>query len=362
MVDALWDIKLKPAILARYPNTTAAQLTEAHGYAYGGAIIQDMGYYPYGSEFFSDLLHYVRSGEFVSSLIQESQTVDEYAFALGAVSHYVGDNDGHQFAVNPGEPMLYPKLREKFGPVITYEDNPTGHLRTEFGFDVLEVAKGNFAPEAYHDFIGFEVAVPVLARAFHDTYSLELGDVFSNFEKAVGSYRYAVSKTIPMATRVAWADKSEEIKKSIPGETRIKFQYIMKRSSYEQEWGKTYDKPSLADRILAGLLKLLPPVGPLRALKLTVPTPTVEQLFMKSFERATVQFAVPRGPISLQNTNLDTGLPEKPGTYRLNDEAHAKLLDELAKKDFAGLTDSTKQELAEFYGNLSAPDCNEKRR
>src|SRR5690242_3940130 len=189
MIDALWDVKLKPVLLARFPNATPEQLKEAHAYAYGGAIIQDIGFYPHGNGYFSDLTHYVRAGDFIVALIAQSQNLNEFAFALGALSHYLGDNDGHRLGTNVAEPILYPKLQRKFGNVITYEDNPLVHLQTEYGFDVLEVARGNFAPEAYHDFIGFNVARPVLDRAFRETYGFELRTVFPNFDRAIGSYR-----------------------------------------------------------------------------------------------------------------------------------------------------------------------------
>jgi len=128
IVDALWEVNFKPILLSRFPGATKEELKEAHGYAYGGAIIQDLGYYPHSNPRFSDLTHYVRTGDFIDALITESQTLDEFAFALGALSHYVSDNDGHRLATNLGEPLLYPKLRRKYGDVITYEDNPAGHL------------------------------------------------------------------------------------------------------------------------------------------------------------------------------------------------------------------------------------------
>src|SRR5450432_4066675 len=166
IIDAAWDVSIRHLLLARFPNATPEELKRAHGYAYGGAIIQDLGYYPHGSRQFSDLTHYVRTGDFIQALINESRDLNELAFALGALSHYVGDLDGHRYATNVAEPILYPRLRKKFGPTITYEDSPAGHLKTEFGFDVIEIARGNFAPEAYHDFIGFYVAKDLLVRAF----------------------------------------------------------------------------------------------------------------------------------------------------------------------------------------------------
>jgi hypothetical protein len=359
LIDALWDVKLKSVLRAQFPNTTEEELKRAHGYAYGGAIIQDLGYYPHGNKTFSDLTHYVRTGDFVLALISESQDLNELAFALGAMSHYISDIEIHRFATNPGEPLLYPKLGRKYGNVVTYEDNPAAHLKTEFGFDVLEVAKGNFAPEAYHDFIGFYVATPLLGRAFQDTYGLELQDLFSNFDRTVGSYRRAVSNTIPKATRIAWAEKRDEIQSAQPGKTQKNFIYVMRRSSYERDWGKQYDRPSPGDRFLALLLKLLPPIGPLRALRFQMPTPAVEKLFVESFTRCAAQYGVAldnasRKKLELEDKNYDTGLITLPGTYRLADDVYAYWLDLLAKKNFSAVTPAITTALLGYYGDVSA--------
>src|ERR1019366_550897 len=166
IIDSAWKDVLQPALLKRFPASTPDDLKNAHAFAYGGAIIQDMGYYPFGSKFFSDLVHYVRSGEFVEALLRDSSNLNEYAFAIGAMAHYCSDNNGHGLAVNLAVPMLYPDLKEKYGDVVTYEQSPAAHLKTEFAFDVVQVANGHYAPEAYHDDIGFEVASDLLAKAF----------------------------------------------------------------------------------------------------------------------------------------------------------------------------------------------------
>lgn len=360
IVDALWDGELKPVLLAKFPNSTPEELKKAHGFAYGGAIIQDLGYYPHGSEQFSDLTHYVRTGDFIVALVNEARDLNELAFALGALSHYVSDLDGHRFATNVGEPMLYPKLRRKYGDVITYADNPAGHLKTEFGFDVLEVAKGNFAPQAYHDFIGFHVSKTVLQKGFRDTYGLDLQDVFKDFDRAIESYRRSVSKTIPMATRVAWAEKSSEIQQSEPGITRERFVYVMSQSSYERNWGKQYDRPTSGDRVLAFVVRLLPPIGRLKDLKFKMPTATVEKLFMQSFDRASKQYGETleeaRGnTLQLENKNYDVGVVTPAGAYRLDDDVQAFWLDLLAKKGFRTVTPPMAAELLSYYSDLNAP-------
>src|SRR5579871_1744172 len=127
IIDSAWDSAIKPLLLQRFPAATADELTEAHAYAYGGSIIQDLGYYPFGSKFFSDLTHYVRSADFILNMIRESQDLNEYAFALGSLSHYAADNDGHRMATNLSVPLLYPNLRLKFGATVTYADDPFSH-------------------------------------------------------------------------------------------------------------------------------------------------------------------------------------------------------------------------------------------
>jgi hypothetical protein len=360
LVDALWGAKLRAILLSRFPNATPEELKQAHGFAYGGAIIQDLGYYPHGSTKFSDLTHYVRTGDFVVALFQEARGLNDLAFALGALSHYVSDLDGHRYGTNVGEPLLYPKLYKKFGNVITYEDDPVAHLKTEFGFDVLQVARGNFAPQAYHDFIGFYVAKDLLQRAFRDTYGLELAGLFGDFDLAIDSYRSAVSRTIPMATRVAWSMRKNEIRKAHPGQSRRKFVYLMKRSSYRREWGKRYDEPSKWEQLLGFLLRLLPPIGPLKALGFKMPTPPVERLFMVSFERATDRYSqtlteAVNQAFQLEDENYDVGMPTPAGVYRLNDEAQAFWLHELAVKKFTTVTPAIRQELLAFYSDPNAP-------
>ena len=249
IIDAAWKESIVPLLVKRFPNATPEELLEAHAYAYGGAIIQDMGYYPFGNSFFSDLTHYLRSGDFVLALIEESTDLNEYAFALGALAHYAADNSGHPIATNRAVSMTYPQLAKKYGPVVTYEDKPSAHMKVEFGFDVDQVAKGHYAPKAYHDFIGFEVSKALLERAFARTYSLDLSSVFFRVDLAIGSYRHAVSTVIPRTTKVAWHLKRREIQHGDPSENKTKFVYNISNSGYRKEWGDVYEKPDFFDRM-----------------------------------------------------------------------------------------------------------------
>jgi zinc dependent phospholipase C len=360
IIDTAWDNTLRPLILERYPHAKPEELLEAHGYAYGGAIIQDMGYYPHGSHQFSDLTHYVRSGDFIRALLRDATDVNGYAFALGALSHYAADIDGHRVATNRAVPILYPRIKKKYGDIVTYEQSPIAHLKTEFGFDVMEIAQQHYAPDSYHDFIGFGVAVPLLEQAFRETYGLDLKAVLTDQEKVLGSYRRDVSTLIPKATRIAWTLKKHEILKVQPSMTRKKFMYNLSRASYEKNWGHVYLKPTFRERCAAFFIRLVPKIGPLRVLKLSRPTPETEKMFEASFNAALDRYKVLLGQLrtgqpDVPNWNFDTGEPTPPGTYAMNDHAHAMLLEELAKDSFAGASTEMRTELLQFYADPDAP-------
>jgi zinc dependent phospholipase C len=357
LVDAAWEASLRPALLARFPGASAEDLRRARAYAYGGSLIQDMGYYPFGNKLFSDLTHYVRSGGFLEALLRESKDLDEYAFALGALSHYSGDDLGHALATNRSVPLLFPKLRAQYGREVAFADDPTAHIRVEFGFDVVQVARGQYASRAYHDFIGFEVSKPVLGRAFKATYGVDLKDIFRNLDAALASYRKAVSTTIPQLTKVAWREKHDQIHKLVPGATRAQFVYSMTRGEYKKEWGNEYRVP-LFGRILGFLVRVLPKVGPLRAASPKIPTPEAERLFLESFDAAVEDYrALLRGlaGLDLGNPNLDLGRPSRAGEYRLADEAYSRLLDKLGRRDFAGVGPELRQDILRFYADPEAP-------
>jgi hypothetical protein len=357
IIDAAWKDYIKPLLLKRFPNSTPEELRDAHAYVYGGAIIQDLGYYPFGSRLFSDLTHYVRSGDFVISLIAESRDLNEYAFALGALAHYAADLSGHPLATNRAVPMLYPKLAKKYGPDMTYEENPSAHAKVEFGFDVDQVAEGNYAPSAYHDFIGFQVSKPVLERAFLKTYSVEMSEVCGSVDLSIGSYRHSVSKVIPRTTKVAWHLKKNEIKNSNPSETRQKFIYNVSKSEYRKDWGHVYEKPSFFARFKAFFLRLVPKAGPFSPLAFHPPTPAVEQIYMHSFNETLARYeqllvAQQEGSLILPNKNFDTGETTEAGAYQLTDKTYAKLLGKLNAKP---VPDALRRNILEFYADLGKP-------
>ena len=360
IVDSLWDSSIQKMLLKRFPAATPEELEQAHAYAYGGCILQDLGYYPFSSHFFSDLTHYVRSGDFIVALIRESQDLNEYAFALGALAHYAAYNSGHRLATNLAVPILYPKLRRKFGKQVTYDDDPLAHIRTEFGFDVLQVAQGRYAPDAYRGFIGFQIAKPVLERAFLDTYGIELKDVFGNLDLALGSFRYSVGSIIPGMTRVAWQLKKDQMIKEIPGVTKKKFLYNLSRSSYEKQWGAQYHRPGIRTRFVAWVLKVIPKSGPFKSLAFRAPTPEIEKMFMASFNATidsyrTLLANVDAGRMELPNQNFDLGELTFAGKYAGTDRAFDKLLAKLADHKFAGLPEELRSNLLDYYKDRKPP-------
>ena len=359
IVDLVWTGELRPLLLMRFPALTEDQLKEAHGFAYGGAVIQDLGYYPFGSVEFSDLVHYVRSGDFVRELLAQSQNANEYAFALGALAHYASDIAGHP-AVNQAVSIQYPKLRAKYGNSVRYAEDHAAHLKTEFGFDMEQVAKNRYPSQQYHDFIGFQVSKPLLERTFPVVYGVELKDVLTHEDLAIGSYRFAVSRMIPEMTKIALRTHEKDMKKESPSFAKKKFLYRLSRSDYEKEWGKDYKKDGFRTRLFSILLRYMPKMGPFKALAFNSPTTQTAEMYFKSINTTVDQYRiylqqVRAGSLELTNSDFDTGKETTAAEYSLTDEAYAKLLDRLTRQKFALTSPELRVNVLNFYSNLSLP-------
>ena len=362
VVDLAWKTHIVPLLQARFPNLTPDQIKEAHAYAYGGAIIQDIGYYPFGSHQLSDMLHYVRSGAFVSNLIRESTSPDEYAFALGALAHYTSDTYGHP-AVNQATAREYPKLERRFGPTVTYAEDPVAHLQTEFGFDVLEVAQQRYAPEAYHDFIGFQVAKPVFERAFLDTYGLDLNQVLTHEDLAIGTYRKTISTLLPKMTRVAYADFHKQIQQTEPTYVPKHLIYRLNKADYKKDWDDNYQKPGLGARFVGAFLRILPKIGPLKDLSLRIPDPATQKQFLDGMNTVVDRYhkeldVLKREPpdspsLTLSQVDLDTGKPTAPGEYSLADQTYARYLQAVAQHPEKPLPPAARADLLHYFERAS---------
>jgi zinc dependent phospholipase C len=365
-IDVTWDTLLQPLLKQRFPRASADDLTRARSFAYGGSVIQDLGYYPFGNKFFSNLVHYVRSGDFVEALIRDARTIDEFAFALGALAHYANDTRGHPEAVNVTVPIVFPKLQQKYGNAVTYAQAPRQHVIVEFSFDIVHAVGGAFLPDTYKRFIGFRVATPLLERAFRATYGLEMRDLFADQDRAISTYRYAVSQIIPTLTDAAWRDKHEEIVKLTPTIDRNAFVFSYPRTAFEQDYGRDYQRPGLFARFIGVLYRILPKVGPLRPLAFKAPTPEAAELFAKSFRDATARFRTEVNDLrdrkfEIRNTNFDTGEPSRFGDYSLADETYGELVGRLADHKFQGMPAALTRDIVAFYGDGPGPAVQDKK-
>jgi len=366
VIDLVWTSNIVPLLKERFPDATDDDIRQAHAYAYGGSVIQDIGYYPFGSHYFSDLLHYVRTGDFVDALLADSTNINEYAFALGALAHYTGDIVGHPY-VNEVTAREYPKLRKQYGPIVTYEEDPLAHLRTEFGFDVAQIGHSRFASQDYHNFIGFQVSKDLLNRAFQDTYGIPATDVLTHEDLAIATYRHSVSTTIPHMTRVALVAYGKQLKSEDHSFDRKKFVYRINKSQYRQDYGRGYQKPGIGARMLAVIIRIMPKVGPFRSLRLSLPTAQDEDLYFRSvnqtvdtykgyLDQLRAPYIEAHGGLVLEDVDLDTGHPTACSEYGLSDKTHAKLLAQLTAPNAPGpVPDTLHKGLLTYFDTKTQP-------
>jgi hypothetical protein len=289
----------------------------------------------------------------------QSQDANEYAFALGALAHYASDIAGHP-AVNQSVSIQYPKLRAKYGNFVRYAQDHTAHLKTEFGFDMVQVAKNRYASQQYHDFIGFQVSKPLLERTFPIVYGLELKDVLTHEDLAIGSYRFAVGRMIPEMTKIALRTHKKDMMKETPNLAKKKFLYRLSRSDYEKEWGKDYKKDGFKTRVFAILLRYMPKVGPFKALAFNNPTPQTEDMYFKSINTTVDQYRmfleqVRSDSLEIANYDFDSGKETKAAEYSLTDDTYAKLLGQLAERKFDFTSPDLRENILNFYSDLSLP-------
>ncbi len=363
LIDLTWRSAIRPLLLERFPGSTDAQLREAHAFAYGGCDAQDMGYYPFGNKFFSELTHYVRAGDFINNLFRESRNVDEYAFAIGALSHYIGDSIGHSVAVNPSTGINFPGLAEKYGPIVTYDENPHAHVRTEYAFDIEQLSKRTFAPPAFMRFIGFRVPRGLLERAFVATYGIEVRELVGKTLPAMRTYRTSVRTLIPIFSNAEIVLHGKQFAPDTDNAEYRQFVQELQQADYERHWAHTYEKPGFGSHLLAIVIKIIPKIGPASYLAIKIPDAQTEAWYIKSVNRSAGDYrrlldrlrAHPTAVLDLPNRDLDTGAKVKAGDYALTDETYAKLVDRLASDPSRTIPDGLRENILEYYGDLSAP-------
>jgi len=359
IVDAAWQEGLVPLIRKRFPQVSESDLQEARAYGYGGSHLADLGYFPLGSELFSELLHYVRSGDFVAELLKQADSPQQYAFALGALAHYVADSIGHPNATNRAVALMYPKLARRHGDHVTYADSPSAHLQTEFRFDVFQVARRGEIPDLFQHAMGFQVPRPLLENAFREIYGIELDDLFTSYDVALLTYRWAFRAAIQEATGIAWELYRGDIESFEPQTTLEKFLRVPSREEFEKEFGKTYRQPGYFARFVAFFGNLVPNVGPFRRLPYKPLPEDVRKLYLDAFHEAEDgyrrQLRKVRGDrVQLANLDLDTGKPEQPGGYSVADETYVELVRRLADDHFASASPELIRDLRRHFQDRDA--------
>lgn len=362
LIDLAWNDSIRPLLLAKFPKATAAQLIEAHSYAYGGSAVQDMGYYPFGKPFFSNLTHYVRTGDFVAWMFQNARTIDEYAFAIGALSHYLGDSIGHSEAVNPATAAAFPKLQKKYGEAVTYGESPHGHIRTEFGFDINELTNAAFAPQAYLRHIGFRVPRKFLERAFVATYGFDIHEILgkAHARPSLKSYRTSVRSFISAFSEAEVVLHRHQFPPNPDSEAYRTFAERVARTNYDRHWRHTYKEPGIKAHLLAAFVFLVPKVGAASDLAIKIPTPETQDWYLRSVNRTVDVFREtldktrdPDPPISLVNLDLDTGRRVALGDYALADQTYGQLLRHLTSRSERRIPEDLKKHLLDYYAVAS---------
>jgi hypothetical protein len=363
LIDLAWKDSIRPLLLARFPQATEAQLREAHAYAYGGSAIQDMGYYPFGKPLFSDLTHYARTGDFINCLFQNARTIDELAFAIGALSHYLGDNIGHSRAINPATAIAFPKLERKFGPSVTYDQSPHSHIRTEFAFDIGQLTDRAFAPPPYLQYIGLRVPRKFLERAFRDTYGLDTHEILGRTHAALRSYRTSVRSFIPAFAEAEVVLHHNRFPPNPNDQAYKIFSERVSRTNYDRHWSHRYSGPGVKAHLLAVLVFIIPKVGAASDLAIKIPTPETEEWYLTSMNQTVDSYheiltklkTSADHPLALENLDLDTGKLTTPGTYPLTDATYAKLLERLTSRPGRTVSRELKQNIENFYADPNAP-------
>jgi hypothetical protein len=360
LIDLAWNDSIRPLLLAKFPGTTAAQLREAHAYAYGGCAVQDMGYYPFGKQLFSNLTHYVRSGDFVAWLLSNAHSVNEYAFAIGVLSHYVGDSIGHSEAINRATAVNFPKLEQKFGPSITYDESPHGHIRTEFSFDIAEISDGDFPSGDYLEHIGFEVPREFLEEGFLKTYGFDIREVLGRAHPTLRSYRTSVRHFIPAFANAEVVLHRHQFPKHVDSDADRIFRERLARTAYERTRKHTQKGPGIRAHLLAVLVFIIPKIGAAADLAIKMPNPQTYEMYQSSvnhtvdiFHDMLRKLSSTGDDVKLANIDLDTGDHVKRGEYPLADATYAQLLERLTSKPDRVVPADTRRNIMMFYGGAS---------
>jgi hypothetical protein len=361
LIDLTWKSSIAPLLLSRYPNLTPAELERARAYAYAGSVIQDIGYYPFGDPFFSDLTHYVRTGDFVVHLFRDAQSANQLAFAVGALSHYIGDNIGHSQATNRAVPVEFPKLATKYGPVVTFGENAHAHVQTEFAFDINELAHQRFAPLPYLRHVGLSVPTKQLANAFYETYGLSEGFAKARTRRVnVRGFRFAVRSLLPRVAYAVTLLHNKHMPPDTPGPELEKLEQAIAQVAAENDWNKYRRGPGIWTYSLAGFIYIVRKIGPFKMVAIKGPNADTEEQYVRSLNLSVAALGSAMQRLStpgqtLVNRDLDTGAPVQAGSYRLTDDTYVRLLHRLVANPGHTVPPGLKGDILNYFADPSAP-------
>ena len=368
LIDQAWNTVIVPILLNRFPSLTTEQLREAHAYAYGGCIVQDFGYYPFANEFFSDLTHYVRTGDFVQKLFQHAATADELAFAIGALSHYVGDSIGHAQATNPSVAIMFPKLRAKYGSSVNYAEGKQQHAQVEWAFDANQAAKLRLAPAAYVNAVGLEVPREQLAAAFYETYGIPLREIINGPLPAMKTFRFGARSFLPNFTYAEAVLHKGQFPADTHGPELEQYERQIGQLPKEEEWDQYRRKPGFRTHLLEGVIVVVPKIGTVKMLAIKGPTEETERAYIASVNLSTAALAVylqrlreAHIDMGLVDRDLDTGQQVVPGGYSLTDKTYAQLLARITKVPTESIPAGLKQDIVAYYADPAAPISTKKK-
>jgi hypothetical protein len=331
IVDSCWARGIAPVLEGHYPGATAAQLATARSFAYGGALLQDLGYFPGNAAFFSYLTHYVRTGDFVRALLDEARDRNELAFALGALAHYVADTEGHPTGANAVTELVFPKLRAHLGEGIPFAQAPRQHTQIEFAFDVAQVEARRYRSVEFHAGFGLQLSRRVLERAFYRTYGLPLKRVLPRTGLGLALFRFVATELLPAAARASQYRPAAQVR-LLPLPERQRYYQHINTSCFSRR-GARPDHLSIGMCGLVVLAKGLPRMGLVSQLAFR-PLPLAAEATMRaSFDQSLARYQLVLADLSgpFPNMNLDTGQPTRADDYALADHTYSVLARRLAR-------------------------------
>jgi len=207
-------------LLKKIPAGKPRRIEQAQAYAYGGAIIQDSWLLPIRQPLFKRP-HAFTSAAAISSkaLLARRQGCPRVRFSPSVRSR-ITLRTTTVIASAPTEPfpICYRPPEEIRRQRFVLRTTGWRHVKTDLVSTSTKSAE-RYAPDSYHDFIGFEVSRPVFEQAFRETYALS-ERVLCERKTKFSSYRHDVSS---IQSHASPGTSRKTIKDDIQNATKRKF-------------------------------------------------------------------------------------------------------------------------------------------